>query len=284
MGDGNTNFAKEVGNISQDSFSNLEENFHEYSGLIYDGAFSEHLVSAEKLGLTGNDIDENTAENKIREFIGNDKIKNVTRYGLSENAEIIVYSFLVETNKNNSISIAISKKGGHIVLMNSNRNVETQIIEDTEAIQKVSEFLQSRGYNNMKETYYLKQNGVMTLNYAYEQNGVQMYADLIKVKVALDDGEILGIETSGYLNCHHERNIPTANITIEQAKSKLNTNLEITSEGLAMIPTEWNTEIFCYEFEGRVKDIEFLAYINAETGEEQDILIITNTPNGTLTE
>ncbi len=284
MGDGNTDFAKEVSNISQDSFSNLEENFHEYSGLIYDGAFSEHLVSAEKLGLTGDDIDEDTAENKVREFIGNDSIKNVTRYGLSENGEIIVYTFLVETNKNNSISIAISKKGGHIVLMNSNRNVETQIIEDTEAIQKVSDFLQSKGYNNMKETYYLKQNGVMTLNYAYEQNGVQMYADLIKVKIALDDGEILGIETSGYLNCHHERNIPTANITMEQAKSKLNPKLEITSEGLAMIPTEWNTEVFCYEFEGKVNDIEFLAYVNAETGEEQDILIITNTPNGTLTE
>lgn len=284
MGNGNTNFAKEVSNISQDSFSNLEENFHEYSGLIYDGAFSEHLVSAEKLGLTGDDIDEDTAENKIKEFIGNDKIKKVTRYGLSENGEIIVYSFLVETNKNNSISIAISKKGGHIVLMNSNRNVETQIIEDTEAIQKVKEFLETKGYSNMKETYYLKQNGVMTINYAYEQNGVEMYADLIKVKVALDDGEILGIETSGYLNCHHERNIPTANISMEEAKSKLNTNLEITSEGLAMIPTEWSTEVFCYEFQGKVNDIEFLAYINAQTGEEQDILIITNTPNGTLTE
>lgn len=284
IGNGNTNFAKEVSNISQDSFSNLEENFHEYSGLIYDGAFSEHLVSAEKLGLTGDDIDENTAENKIREFIGNDKIKEVTRYGLAENGDIVAYSFLVKTNKDNIINISVSKKGGHIVLMNSNRNVETQILEETEAIQKAGEFLEAKGYINMKETYYLRQDGVMTLNYAYEQNGVEMYADLIKVKVALDDGEILGIETKGYLNCHHERNIPTANISLEEAKSKLNPNLEITNEGLAMIPTEWNTEIYCYEFEGKVNDIEFLAYINAETGEEQDILVITNTPNGTLAE
>lgn len=281
---GNVSFAKEVSNISQDSFSNLEENFHEYSGLIYDGAFSEHLINAEKLGLTGEEIDENTAENKIREFIGKDKIKEVTRYGLSENGDIPVYSFMVKTEKNNNVSISISKKGGHIVLMNSDRNVETQILEETEAIQKVREFLESKGYENMKETYYLKQNGIMTLNYAYQQNGILMYADLLKVKVALDDGEILGIETTGYLNCHHEREIPIANITMEEAKSKLNTNLQITSEGLAMIPTEWDTEIFCYEFEGKVDDIDFLAYINAETGKEQDILIITNTPNGTLAE
>ena len=33
-------FAQQVDNISKESFSNLEENFHEYAGLIYDGAFS----------------------------------------------------------------------------------------------------------------------------------------------------------------------------------------------------------------------------------------------------
>lgn len=35
--------------------------------------------------------------------------------------------------------------------------------------------------------------------------------------------------------------------------------------------------------QGKVDDREFLVYINAENGREEDILIITNTPNGTLT-
>ena len=52
----------------------------------------------------------------------------------------------------------------------------------------------------MKRTYYLKEEGVMTINYAYVQNDVTMYPDLIKLKVALDNGDILGIETQGYLN------------------------------------------------------------------------------------
>ena len=39
---GSIAFAQQVSNISKDSFGNMEENFHEYSGLIYDGAFSEH--------------------------------------------------------------------------------------------------------------------------------------------------------------------------------------------------------------------------------------------------
>ena len=54
---GNVAFAQQVDNISKESFSNLEENFHEYTGLIYDGAFSEHLTGVEKKGLTGDDIE-----------------------------------------------------------------------------------------------------------------------------------------------------------------------------------------------------------------------------------
>ena len=60
-------------------------------------------------------------------------------------------------------------------------------------------------------------------------------------------------------------------------------NLNIISEGFAIIPTEFQTEIFCHEFKGKIDDNEFLVYINVENGREEDILIITNTPNGTLT-
>ena len=135
----------------------------------------------------------------------------------------------------------------------------------------------------MKETYYLKQDGIVTINYAYTQNDVVMYPDLIKLKIALDNGEVLGIETTGYLNSHQERSLATPKISIEEAKKNLNKNLEIISEGLAVIPTEWKTEIQCYEFKGKVDDTEFLVYINSENGREEDILVIINTPNGTLT-
>ena len=276
-------FAQQVDNISKESFSNLEENFHEYSGLIYDGAFSEHLTSAEKKGLTGEDIEEEEAKKKAEEFIGSENIKEISNLGYSENATIPVYDFSITNNQDETINISISKKGGHIVSMNSNRDVNTEIISQEEADTKGKEFLEAKGFPNMKETYYLKQEGIVTINYAYSQNDVIMYPDLIKVKVALDNGEVLGIETTGYLNNHTQRDISNVKITKEEAKKNLNQDLNLQSEGLAVIPTEWGTEILCYEFKGKVDDREFLVYINAENGREEDILIITNTPNGTLT-
>ena len=280
---GNVAFAQQVDNISKESFSNLEENFHEYTGLIYDGAFSEHLTGIEKKGLTGDDIDENEAKEKIEEFIGKENIKETNSLGFSENATIPVYDFSVNTNDEKNINISISKKGGHVVAMNVNRDIDVEAITEEEANHKGKDFLNSNGFENMKETYYLKQEGIVTVNYAYVQDNVVIYPDLIKVKIALDNGDIMGIETTGYLNNHEKRDISNIKITKEKAKEKLNKNLEIQSEELAIIPTNWKTEILCYEFKGKIDNREFLVYINAENGKEEDILIITNTPNGTLT-
>ena len=207
--------------MSTATFSNIDENFGEYAGLIYDGAFSEHMESAEKKGLTGEEIDEEKAKQIAKDFIGEDRIQEINSNGLIENGNIQVYDFNAKINddgNNNNLTISIAKKGGHIVNMNYNREVKTEVISQDEANEKGKEFLNSRGISNMKATYYLKEGGIVTINYAYEQNGVTIYPDLIKVKIALDNGEILGIETKGYLNNHTERKITQNIISIDEAK------------------------------------------------------------------
>ena len=282
---GTVAFAQEVSNISKSSFSNIEENFHEYSGLIYDGAFSEHMTSGTKKGLTGDNIDEEKAKQIAIDFIGQDRVQEISSNGKSENTDIITYDFSVKVNNENeeNMNISITEKGGHILLMNYNRNVEAETISQDRANELGINFLKSKGIENMKETYFLKQDGIITINYAYTQNDVVIYPDLIKLKIALDNGEIMGIETKGYLNSHEERNIEEVKVSKETAKENLNKNLEIKSENLAIIPTEWKTEVLCWEFKGTVDDTDFLVYINAETGKEEDILVIVDTPNGTLT-
>ncbi len=285
--DVDTTFAQQVDNLSATSFSNIDENFGEYEGLIYDGAYSEHIESAEKKGLVGNDVTEEEAKQKAISFIGQDKVQEVKSNGLIENGDIQVYDFVItakEGDKNNPLTISISKKGGHIVVANYNRDVKEEKISREEANEIGKNFLNNLGIPNMEPTYFLKQGGVMTINYAYTQDNVTIYSDLIKLKVALDNGEILGMETSGYLNNHTERTIGKPSITIEQAKATLNDNLNITSEGLAIIPTEWKTEIFCYEFKGKINETDFLVYVNANTGKEENILVIIETPDGILTQ
>ena len=264
------------------SFGNIEGTFDEYTGLIYDGAFSEHMVSRERKGLTGENIDENKAKEIVKEFTGASEDK-IEAKGLAENGNIPVFNFEIKMDNDQIKSIAVAQKGGHIVYMNYYREINEKKISPEQAIENGKKFLAEQGYKNMKETYYMIQSGNIVINYAYLEEDVTVYSDLIKVKIALDNGEILGMETAGYLNCHQERKVNKNIITKEKAKENLNKKIEINSEGLAIIPTEFGTEILCWEFKGKVGDNEFIVYINAENGEEEDILMIVNTPNGTLT-
>lgn len=281
---GNKAFGQQDDNISKNSFSNIEEDLHQYEGLIYDGAFSENVEKAEKIGLTGDEISKDEARELAKKYIGEDKFQKIKEESESENARIECYSFVITTKGNNNFNICISKKGGHLLSMNCNREISSENVKEEDAINIGKEFLKNREYDNMKETYYLKENGTITINYAYMQKEVVMYPDLIKVKIALDNGEVLGIEATNYLNSHNEnRNLKTPKITKEQALELVNPKLEIISTDMAIIPTEWNTEIQCWEIKGKTSENDFIVYINVETGEEEDILMIIDTPNGTLT-
>lgn len=283
--DGSSIFAKQVSNSSKDSFDTIENNFEEYDGLIYDGAYSEHMTSSEKKGLTGDNIEEEKAKSIAEDFVGKENIKEIKSNGLAENGTIQSFSFEITTNQNSHITIAISQKGGHIIFSNHNRNVGEEKISQEDAEKKALEFLNAKGFTNMQKTYFMKENGMLTINYAHEQEDVIVYSDLIKVKVALDNGEILGIETTGYLNNHEKRTIDKKNIlTKEQAIKLANENLKIENTRLSIIPTEYKTEIFCWELKGKVEDRDFLLYVNAKTGKVEDILVIIQTENGTLTQ
>lgn len=132
--EGSKAFAQQVNSNMSDSFGNIEGAFSEYTGLIYDGAFSEHMVSAEKKGLTGENIDENAAKQILKDFTGAAD-ENISSKGLSENGDIPSYNFEIKMENDNIKSIAISQKGGHVVYLNYYKEVLEEKISPEKAIE-----------------------------------------------------------------------------------------------------------------------------------------------------
>jgi len=262
------------------------ENFNDYPTLIYDGPFSDHMTTAKARGLTGEEIDAEAARKKAEEFFGKDKTVEVTELGQNDNGPIKTFDFevkLKDAAEDETVYISVTRKGGHINWMLNNRAVNEEKLDMDKAKAAGIKFLKEKGFDSMEDTYYLKEDNTATINYAYRQDDVTMYPDLIKLKIALDNGEVIGMEAKSYLTNHTERDIPEPSITMEEAREKINSNMKVYSSGLAYIPTEYKKEIFCYEFKGKLDDRDFIVYINALTGEEEDILMIVNTPNGVLT-
>ena len=103
------------------------------------------MESAEKKGLTGEEIDEKRAKQIAKEFIGEDRIQELNSNGLIENGNIQVYDFNAKINdngNNNNLTISIAKKGGHIVNMNYNREVKAEVISQNEANEKGKEIVE----------------------------------------------------------------------------------------------------------------------------------------------
>jgi hypothetical protein len=174
-------------------------------------------------------------------------------------------------------------QGGYIEEMYRQREVGKKQIDFETAVEKAQQFLKQRGYYNMKESYYVTSGGVCTINFAYEQDGTVCYSDLIKVGVALDTGEVMTFNASGYLMNHYEREIAQPKLEQAQAQESLSPLLKSESARRAVIPTGGTSEVSCYEFTCKGEgDDRVLVYINADTGLEEQIFILLQSDGGTL--
>jgi germination protein YpeB len=111
-----------------------------------------------------------------------------------------------------------------------------------------------------------------------------MYTDLIKVGVAMDNGDILSFDMRGYLTNHTIRELPPPKISGDYAMTLVSDSLTPLSDRLCVIPSGGKNEIFCYEVRCTGKDGEnILVYLNAENGREEQILILKIGSSGVLT-
>lgn len=140
------------------------------------------------------------------------------------------------------------------------------------------------GINHITDTYYEINGNVCLVNFAGTQGDITMYTDLIKVGVAMDNGDILSFDGRGYITNHKKRNLPEPKITAEQARKHLSSELTVTDTSLAVVPSAGTNELYCYEFHCTSPDgRQMLVYINADTGKEEQILLLEISENGTLT-
>ena len=270
-------------NDISNSISEVGKTFQNYEGLIYDGAFSDHLLSSEPKFLSQKEISEDDAKKYIEEVILNDeKIEKIEFKGES-NGKIELYNFDVTLDSKQKRTISITKNDCKLYLMIGDKKVKEQNISVDEAKKGGMEFLNKLGIDNMIETYYQKTENMIVINYAATQDGVILYPDLIKVKISLDDGKVYGVEAAGYIFNHTTRNNLKPSISQKKAKSILNSSLEIISSDMALIPTESNSEILTYEFKGKIDNREFLIYINADNAREEKVLLVIDNKNGVLT-
>jgi germination protein YpeB len=143
-------------------------------------------------------------------------------------------------------------------------------------------YAKDKGYGDTEPSYAQFYGGMAVINLAPVEDDVVLYPDLIKVWVDISQNDVAGIDAHNYLMSHKDRDLGEAALTKDEAKENVNSNMKVSDVRLALIPLESGQEKLCWEYTGTINDKDFIIYINAETGVEEDILMIQHTNEGTL--
>lgn len=260
-----------------EKMDDVEQTLSDIPSLVFDGPFSNHIENAKPKLLEGK---EEITKNRAQE-IANDICGEGGEMDFSFEKEGTIPCYIY---KNDDCTVAVTKKGGYPIYMLNSTFAGEISIKYEDAVKKAKDFLESIGYTNMKESYYFTDDGICTVNFAYVQDGAVCYSDLIKVSVNLQSGEIHSFDATGYISCHTQRTVPDNIITEEEGRKKLYSGLKIEDSSACFAPTEWNTENYCYEYVCTTQNgQQLLVYLNASTGEEENVLILLYSDGGVLT-
>lgn len=270
--------------ILNTSMANVEKQMANYPKLIYDGPFSSNLENVPPKGLTGPDVTEAQARSNAIDFVGRNRVKSTATYK-ANNATFASYGFIINTlgAGGESIAVNVSKKGGHVVWMLSQRSIANSRLTLAQAQKYAADFIYKKGFKNMMVAYSEKYENTAVFNFIPLQDGVIIYPDMVKVKVALDNGEVVGFDAKGYYMNHRPRVLKKPTLSKSEAMKKLSKNLKVELSRLAVIPLENRVEVLAYEFKGTYNGDTFYVYIDANTGKEVRVLQQVKTYKGDLT-
>ena len=272
-------FAGDMGETGQESLYPLTDPAVSYPALLYDGPFSDASGQTEYRALEGlPNVDAAGAERALRAFLG---AEAVTELRLENESSIPVdcYEFSVTAN-GYSMSASVTQAGAQVLYMLPNEDVTDVALTDAQGVEAARAFL-ARGYGEMRESYFSRYDGILTVNFAAVQDDVVLYPDLVKVQVSLRDGAVIGLEAGSYLRNHVARDLTLPALSQEEAVARLGGRLTAEEARLCVIP-ENAEEYLCYEIQAFDESGEYLVYIDAQTGAERELFELISEENGTL--
>ncbi|WP_010530835.1 germination protein YpeB [Lentibacillus jeotgali] len=258
-------------NTIVDGFRTVEEKVEGFAESNVDSALTGTSAEEHKYqNLTGEKIDKETAAKRGQEFLNVNNTDNLTVTESGDGADVPIYS-ISHQNGNKNGYLDITKQGGHPLTLLVNRQVKEQKLSLNQGLEKAKEYLDQYNFEDM-EVFTSNQFGnTGVYSFLYNQDGVRIYSDAIELKVALDNGELLGLTARNYFMNHKKRDIPKPKLSIDEAKEKVNPDVQINEQYMAVIDNDVGEEVLVYEFLGVLDNETYRIFINAKDGTEEKV-------------
>lgn len=267
---------EQVDNTIIDGFKTVEEKV---------GEFSETYKSMSLLGNVQEEHDFSHVkgakknEQEIEQFSRNlfqlDDEIGVKIVKSGKDAKVPTYTVTYEDGKN--VYMDITEKGGYPLQILVDREIKEAQLSLNDGLLEAESYIEEFGYTDMIPIQSQQYDNIGLFTFVREKDDVRIYDESLMIKVALDDGEIIGLNAYNYVLNNKEKDIKDEKLTEEEARKFVNEKVQIEDVHKAYITNEINEEVLTYEFLGVLHDETYRIFINAMDGTEERIEKLTDT-------
>lgn len=248
-----------------------------YPTLIYDGPFSDARQQKEPDLSAESEITWEEAARIARSFVGEERVLSFSP-GADTLGPTPCHGVTLQL-EDITLEAAVTRRGGKVLWLTPDNGAFSCLVTLEESKRAAQQFLQRNGYGDMESTYFQVYEGMAVLSFAPRQGNVLLYPDLVKVQLRMDTAQVVGLEAKNYLTNHSPRAPLSPSITETQALESVSPRLFVTGSRLCLIPKN-DEEVLCYEFSCTFQDAQFLIYINALTGAQEELLQVVESSAG----
>lgn len=261
----------EVGdNTIVNGFKTVEKSVEGYEGSVMQTGFGSSGAEKSFRHLKGDNISEKEAKKVASNWLEKVDINKLTLTKSGKGADVPTYTASFQNGKRNGY-IDLTEKGGHPLTIMISRPVKEANISLYEASEKAKEYVNGLDISELELVESSQYDKMGVFRFLYTENDIRFYPDSIVIKVALDNGEVLGMSARDYYNFHSERDLNEPEITLEEARDKVNPNVEIQEHHLSVIENDIQEQVLCYEFLTTMENTTYRIFINASTGQEEKV-------------
>ncbi len=228
--------------------------------------------------LTGADVSVQQATDVATRFLGDLAQPNTLRMVREVPGETPLYFFDGTNVTGQHLAMEVTRKGGRPMWFLAQRIPKSHTLDKNQAIAKAQDFLQSRGAllsGGTSLTFaavtYAESDNIALVALVPKQNDVLLYPDTVQVKVALDNGEVIGFNARDFLRNHTDRGNLQTTLTEQQARAKVSPNLTVQNVRKAIVQNDRNQEVLTWEVRGTANNLPYQVFINANDGTEETI-------------
>ncbi len=247
----------------------------DYPVMIYDGPFADSTLDKTVKGLKGDTLTEQECQKEVEKCF-----KNCAEISYSGeiNSRFETYTYHVTNSDSQVLFVQVSKVGGHVITVSgqgSTSGVKNITEEDAKNI--ALDFAKQNGVENPQIVWIESVNNHIYLNIAPTENDIILYPDLVKVKVDMASGTVIGYDATNYFMNHIPRALKKTGHNANEFKSNLPKDMTVKNQRLVLAPLDYNREVICFEYECEKEGATYYFYLNAENGEEENVLKVIQT-------